>query len=99
MTTPYYQPYWSNSASDELEHHGILGMKWGVRNGPPYPLSGGNYTRAEKKVIKRRFNRNSIYDKNILIRPYLLTKQRYLHYHMTRIELKTLICSMLLMTG
>lgn len=23
---------------DELSHHGIKGQKWGVRNGPPYPL-------------------------------------------------------------
>ena len=23
----------------ELYHHGIQGQKWGVRNGPPYPLS------------------------------------------------------------
>ena len=22
----------------ELYHHGIKGMHWGVRNGPPYPL-------------------------------------------------------------
>lgn len=23
---------------DELFHHGIKGQKWGVRNGPPYPI-------------------------------------------------------------
>ncbi|MCM1237572.1 MAG: DUF5662 family protein [Ruminococcus flavefaciens] len=25
----------------ELAHHGIKGQKWGVRNGPPYPLDNG----------------------------------------------------------
>lgn len=24
-----------------LYHHGVKGQKWGVRNGPPYPLEGG----------------------------------------------------------
>lgn len=23
---------------NELHHHGIEGQKWGVRNGPPYPI-------------------------------------------------------------
>lgn len=35
-----------------LEHHGIKGMKWGVSNGPPYPVSrtkSGNPTKAQKK--------------------------------------------------
>lgn len=27
-----------NDGSDYLIHHGVKGQKWGVRNGPPYPL-------------------------------------------------------------
>ena len=27
-------------SQDYLEHHGIIGQKWGKRHGPPYPLSG-----------------------------------------------------------
>lgn len=34
---------------DELYHHGIKGQKWGVRNGPPYPLKEGSKSKAEKK--------------------------------------------------
>lgn len=41
-----------------LEHHGILGMKWGKQNGPPYPLSDAKHDRiverAEKKQAKRK---------------------------------------------
>ena len=33
----------------ELYHHGIKGQKWGVRNGPPYPLYyNGQLGRAEQ---------------------------------------------------
>lgn len=48
-----------------IAHHGILKQKWGVRNGPPYPLSGGDYSPAEKKAIftERKKKRNSIYNK------------------------------------
>lgn len=37
-----------------LEHHGILGQKHGVRNGPPYPLSAGAHSAAEKKAGWRK---------------------------------------------
>lgn len=32
-----------------LAHHGILGMRWGKRNGPPYPLLRKNMSTAERK--------------------------------------------------
>lgn len=48
----------------ELFHHGILGQKWGTKNGPPYPLRGGSYTASEKrKIYKARRSKNSIYNK------------------------------------
>lgn len=35
-----------------LAHHGIRGQRWGTRNGPPYPLKGGSYTKTEWKALK-----------------------------------------------
>ena len=40
---------------DYLEHHGILGQKWGHRNGPPYPLDANDHSAAEKEAQKQRF--------------------------------------------
>lgn len=38
---------------EELYHHGVKGQKWGVRNGPPYPLSSKISTgKALKKSAK-----------------------------------------------
>ena len=48
--------YHSIKMDEELYHHGVLGMSWGDRNGPPYPLSGSakKIARAEaKKKIER----------------------------------------------
>lgn len=35
---------------NELYHHGIKGQKWGVRNGPPYPLN----SKVHASVVKGR---------------------------------------------
>lgn len=35
---------------NELRHHGIKGQKWGVRNGPPYPLGASDYSASERKA-------------------------------------------------
>ncbi len=57
----YYEVTYSNNY---LSHHGILGQKWGKKNGPPYPLSGGDYTTSEKKQLyKWKKTRNNIYAK------------------------------------
>ena len=33
-----------------IYHHGINGQKWGVRNGPPYPLGTSDHSSSEKKA-------------------------------------------------
>lgn len=38
------------SYEEYLEHHGIKGQKWGVRNGPPYPLDANKRSQSEKKA-------------------------------------------------
>lgn len=59
-----YKITFEDGSSEYLAHHGILGQKWGKKNGPPYPLSGGQYTATEKKQLKAaRKNKYSRYNK------------------------------------
>lgn len=37
-----------------LAHHGILGQKWGKKNGPPYPLDASDHSASEKKAGWRK---------------------------------------------
>ena len=39
-----------------LSHHGIEGQKWGVQNGPPYPLDYNQHSSEEKKHIRKYIN-------------------------------------------
>ena len=58
--------------NDYLEHHGTIGQKWGVRNGPPYPLAGGGLraalerrkaAKAEKAEAKKRKKKGQMLQK------------------------------------
>lgn len=54
-----------DSISDHLEHHGVLGQKWGVRNGPPYPLNSSNGRLTPEGLAKSILTRDA-YELNIL---------------------------------
>ncbi len=46
----YFLRYAKPSPQQCLAHHGILGQRWGKRNGPPYPLATKDHSASEKKA-------------------------------------------------
>lgn len=42
-----------NRMKNELKHHGVKGQKWGIQNGPPYPLKYEAHSAAEKKHMSK----------------------------------------------
>lgn len=48
-----------------LAHHGILNMKWGKRNGPPYPLDSSPQRQAAKKRKAERRAASSMSDEEL----------------------------------
>ncbi len=47
----------NESYQDWLQHYGIPGMKWGQKNGPPYPLGASQYSYKERKERARAYNK------------------------------------------
>lgn len=54
MRQTLYHSVYGDPEEDVLEHHGVSGMEWGERNGPPYPLSGENKRHAIKEWMENR---------------------------------------------
>lgn len=51
--------------SNYLAHHGIIGMHWGERNGPPYPLDASAKSSSEKKKSNKQY-----------VSPHQISKER-----------------------
>ena len=56
-----------SDAGGYLQHHGIKGQKWGVRNGPPYPIDDSPEIHRAKDSLQRNISKWGMNkDNNIL---------------------------------
>lgn len=53
----------SDYNKNQLSHHGIVGQKWGIKHGPPYPIDGSGLTTISKGSILHRISGNIDDDK------------------------------------
>lgn len=65
---------------NDLSHHGIKGQKWGVRNGPPYPLdrkASSDASKKKKTTAKSFVERHS---KTLVSKSIAGTGEEYIAY-------------------
>lgn len=57
----FFNPTPTNFYEDYICHHGIKGQKWGVRNGPPYPLDSSDKKKSvsDSGSIKKKTNKTN----------------------------------------
>lgn len=59
-----------SDAGNYLQHHGVKGQKWGVRNGPPYPLTDNKVNESNKQKINGIFETMNYKDKRLIFPDY-----------------------------
>lgn len=59
-TSIYGDPVLEDYEDEALEHHGVLGMSWGKRHGPPYPLDGVDKRVARAEAKRKRENQKKM---------------------------------------